>query len=79
MRANESKLGKMSPEQLWNDRRQFVRNLGDLLEQTRENIIGADLNDDETVSVFYSNGHVEHICVAMDSYMAIIRDVTRNL
>ena len=79
MKANESKRGRMTEEQAWNDRRTFVHNLGELLAQTRENIFGAELYEDDTVGIMYSSGHVEYINVAMGSYMAIIRDVTRNL
>lgn len=79
MRANESKHSRMSEEQQWNDRRTFVHNLGDLLSQTRENIFGAELYDNDTVGIMYSSGHIEYINVAMDSFMGIIRDVTRNL
>lgn len=60
-------------------RKQFVHNLGELLAQTREGIIGAELSNNELVTVTYSNGYTRRINVDMDSYIAIIRDVTKHL
>ena len=61
------------------DRALFVHNLGTLLSQTREGITGAYLTDRETVVVTYRDGYTEEINVRADSYLAIIRDVTRKL
>ena len=61
------------------DRALFVHNLGILLSQTREGITGAYLTDHETVVVTYRDGYTEEINVRADSYLAIIRDVTRKL
>lgn len=77
--ANESRAAYMRPELAQNDRKQFVYNLGILLSQTREGIIGAYLDDQELVHVRYKGGHEELINVNMDSYLAIIRDVTKGL
>lgn len=77
--ANESRAAHMHPDCALVDRKQFVTNLGVLLTQTREGIQGAYLDDDEIVHVVYQNNHEELINVNMDSYLAIIRDVTKGL
>lgn len=77
--ADESRAAYMHPDCALADRKQFVVNLGTLLHQTREGILGAYLDDDEIVHVIYSGGHEELINVNMDSYLAIIRDVTKGL
>lgn len=78
-RANETMsfaiLGLMAKT----DREQFVFNLGWLLSQTRECIVGAYLDDREIVHVVYEGGYQEEVNVNMDSYLAIIRDVTKHL
>lgn len=77
--ANETRAAYMHPNLAQNDRKQFVCNLGTLLRQTREGIVGAYLDDQEMVHVVYNGGHEELINVNMDSYLAIIRDVTKGL
>lgn len=77
--ANESSAAFFSTGAAYEDRQLFVHNLGVLLSQTRERIIGAELDDNECVHVYYKGGHVEMINVRCNSYMAIIRDVTKNL
>lgn len=77
--ASETKAAYMSNIEAYQDRRQFVENLGILLKQTREGIVGAYLDDSEHVHVVYNNDYEEIINVNMDSYMAIIRDVTKRL
>ena len=62
-----------------NDRHLFVANLGTLLSQTREGIVGAYLDDRDQVHVVYKDGYARVVDVSCDSYMAIIRDVTRRL
>lgn len=61
------------------DRKQFVENLGWLLSQTREGIVGAYLDNEEIVHVVFRNGHEKLVNVRMNSYMAIIRDVGKAL
>lgn len=78
-RANETFACYMTKEPALEDRKLFVHNLGVLLSQTREGIISAELDDNEMVAVRYTHGHTEYVNVNMDSYMAIIRDVTRRL
>lgn len=77
--ANETQAMFVSDDLALKDRKQFVHNLGELLSQTRERIVGAELDDDEIVTVTYTNGHTVTINVNMDSYLAIVRDVTKNL
>ena len=77
--ANETKAMFVSDDLALKDRKQFVHNLGELLSQTREGIVGAELDDGEIVTVNYRGGHTVQINVNMDSYLAIIRDVTKYL
>ena len=77
--ANEVKAMFMNDEDALNDRKLFVHNLGALLAQTREDIVGAELDDHELVTVKYNCGHEVIINVNHDSYLAIIRDVCRAL
>ena len=77
--ANETQAMFVSDDLALKDRKQFVHNLGELLSQTRERIVGAELDDNEIVTVIYTNGHTVAVNVNMDSYLAIVRDVTKNL
>ena len=77
--TNETRAAYMTNIEAYQDRRQFVKNLGILLKQTREGIVGAYLDDSEHVHVVYTNAYEEIINVNMDSYLAIIRDVTKGL
>ncbi len=61
------------------DRKQFVENLGWLLSQTREGVESAYLDDKNTVHVVHRSGRELLVNVAMDSYIAIIRDVGKAL
>lgn len=82
MRANEAMAAFMSDEDAIRDREQFVRNLGDLLSQTRDGVVSCELidakKDTEHVLVTYRNGYTKKIRTHMDSYAAIIRDVARR-
>ena len=77
--ANETYSVFVSDDLALKDRKLFVHNLGELLSQTREGIVGAEPDDDEIVTVTYKGGHTVQINVNMDSYLAIIRDVTKYL
>lgn len=57
------------------DRQLFVKNLGILLSQTRNDIISASLDKDEIVTVTFKGGYKKRVNVNMDSYSAIIKDV----
>ena len=82
MRANETVAAFMSDEGMIRDREQFVRNLGDLLSQTRDGVVSCELinaeKPSEHVLVTYKGGGTRKICTHMDSYAAIIRDVARR-
>lgn len=77
--ANEARAAYKDRKDALLDRQLFVLNLGVLLSQTREGIERAYLDNEEQVHVVYKGGHEELVNVDCDSYMAIIRDVTRRL
>lgn len=82
MRANETAAAFMSDEDVIHDREIFVRNLGWLLSQTRDGVVGCELinaeQPGEYVLVTYKGGGTRKINTHMDSYAAIIRDVARR-
>ena len=79
MRANESMAMFMDEQGAIRDREQFVRNLGELLSQTRDGAVSCELVDAEKptehVLVTYKGGGTRKIGTYMDSYAAIVRDV----
>ena len=81
-RANETMAAFMSDEDMIRDREQFVRNLGDLLSQTRDGVVSCELidaeKDTEHVLVTYKGGGTRKINTYFDSYAAIVRDVARR-
>ena len=77
--ASEVKAISMPSTAAYEDRQLFVANLGTMLSQTREGIVGAYLDDDEIVHVVFRNDYEKLVNVRLDSYMAIIRDVTKGL
>lgn len=77
-RADEGATMFASDENMLEDRKVFVRNLGWLLSQTRDGVTGCELNDNDTVTIFYRGGGTHSVNVAHDSYGAIIRDVARE-
>ncbi len=70
-------------ERLWDDdRRLFVRNLGWLLSQTRCGVVSCELygdQDREYVIARYDHGGKREIDVTADSYLTIIKDVTKRV
>lgn len=82
MRANETAAAFMSDEDMIRDRKKFVRNLGELLSQTRDGVLSCELIDAEQpgehVLVTYQGGATRKIYTHMDSYAAIVRDVARR-
>ncbi len=70
-------------ERLWDDDwRLFVRNLGWLLSQTRCGVVSCELygdQDREYVIARYDHGGKREIDVTADSYLAIIKDVTKRV
>lgn len=81
-RANETAAAYMTDEDMIRDREKFVWNLGWLLSQTRDGVLGCDLidagNPGEYVLVTYKGGGTRMIGTYMDSYAAIVRDVARR-
>ena len=78
-RANETKAMFMSEEGAKLDRRIFVNNLGVLLSQTREQVVSAELDDNEIVTITFKGGATKKVNVHMDSYAAIIKDVMKYI
>lgn len=78
-RANETGSMFMSDGDALKDRKLFVRNLGELLSQTREGISSCELDDNETVSIRFRCGAVREVNVHLDSYTAIIKDVVKKI
>ena len=76
--ANETATMFASEADMLSDRKQFVRNLGWLLTQTRDGVDYCELSDDDIVTVYYLDGGKREINVAHDSYAAIVRDVARR-
>ena len=70
-------------ERMWDDdRRLFVCNLGWLLSQTRCGVVSCELygdQDREYVIARYDHGGKREIDVTADSYLAIIKDVTKRM
>lgn len=81
-RANETMAGIMNEEGAIRDRELFVRNLGELLSQTRDGVVSCELIDAEKptehVLVTYRGGGTRRIGTYIDSYAAIIRDVAKG-
>lgn len=78
-RASETAAMNMCTADAYQDRKLFVHNLGELLSQARERVVCAYLDDNDQVHVQYRSSHEKVINVACDSYLAIVRDVTKNL
>lgn len=79
MRANETSAAFMDEADALADRKTFVKNLGDLLSQTRESVKSCELDDGEIVTVTFNCGATRRVNVNLDSYTAIIRDVVKNI
>lgn len=78
MRANETWAGASmgNEEDCLKDRKLFVENLGELLSQTNQQVISAELDDNEIVTVHFEGGD-KKVNVNMDSYLGIIKDVLK--
>lgn len=80
MRANEGWAGALysmgDKEGCLKDRKLFVENLGELLSQTNQQVIGTELDDNEIVTVHFEGGD-KKVNVNMDSYLGIIKDVLK--
>ena len=60
------------------DRMLFVRNLGSLLSQTREGVLGCELDNKEIVTIYFEGG-TRKVNVKCDSYTAIVKDVVKAI
>ena len=83
-RASETEAMFMPDILAREDKARFVENLGKLLSQTREGVTGCRLitsedSDDEVVEVTYKGGYQMLVIISLDSYVAIIRDVCKNI
>lgn len=82
MKASETLAAFMDEQDAILDRERFVRNLGELLSQTRDGVASCELIDAEKatehVLVTYMDGGTRKISTYTDSYAAIIRDVARR-
>ena len=79
MRADEGARMFDSDEANESDKAIFVRNLGWLLSQTREGVRGCRLEQNGTAVITYKNGYERKVNINGDSYMAIIKDVAKNV
>lgn len=77
--ANETSAAFAEEKAMAQDRATFVRNLGILLSQTREGIIGCELDENEVVTIHFKHGATRCVNVECDSYIAIIREVTEYI
>lgn len=80
--ADEIQADFMSDEVKLEDRKLFTKNLGCLLSQTREGVIGCELevvsDYEEYVVITYRGGAQKMVNVSMDSYAAIVKDVIKQ-
>ena len=79
MRADEEARMFDSDEANEADKAIFVRNLGWLLSQTRVGVRGCRLEQNKTVVITFKNGYEFQVDISGDSYMAIIKDVAKNV
>lgn len=79
VKANETKVMFADEEVNRRDKETFVRNLGWLLSQTREQVERCYLDEEEQVHVVFRGGSERTVNVKYDSCAAIIRDVMRVL
>ena len=78
--ANEVGVMLASEEVQHKDKARFVSNLAGLLGQTREGVADLALSEDgETVTILFKGGASRRVNIACDSYIAIVRDVTKAI
>lgn len=75
--ANETMAMFMDDKDALADRKLFVENLGKLYTQTREQVLNMKLDTSENVIITYKGGSTKKVNVHLDSYAAIIRDVSK--
>lgn len=81
--ANESAMMYAGPLERLMDKTLFVENLGILLSQTRENVAGCTLLNNETLEITFQypdrSIYREKVNIACDSYAAIIKDTMKHI
>ena len=81
--ASETLAAFTAKDEAIRDRELFVHNLGELLGQTREGVDACVMHNteaaDEFVRVHFKDGFTKDIHTAADSYIAIVRDVTKSI
>lgn len=77
-KANETLAMYLDEKSAFEDRKLFVRNLGKLLSQTRNDVESCELDDNEIVTIHFKGGYTKKVNVNMDSYSAIVRDVSKH-
>ena len=75
--ANETAMMFADEEANHHDKETFVRNLGWLLSQTREQVERCYLDEEEQVHIVFRGGSERKVNVKHDSHAAIIRDVAK--
>ena len=60
-------------------KKEFVERLGEVLSLTREGVESLVLKDKDTVIVVYEGGYEKEVNIAMNSAIAIVRDVAKNI
>lgn len=75
--ANETAMMFADEDANRHDKETFVRNLGWLLSQTREQVERCYLDEEEQVHIVFRGGSERKVNVKHDSYAAIIRDVAK--
>lgn len=77
IRADETRAFATDREVYQYDRQVFANNLGWLLSQTREGIIGCEMQDHYVIVKF--RNCEKKIDVSCDSYLGIIKDVLSHI
>lgn len=78
--ANEERMMFASAEENHKDKVLFVHNFANLLCQTREQILDLTLSDDgEEITIEFDGGGTRKVNIALDSYIAIMRDVLKAI
>ncbi len=78
--ANEDAAMYASSEVAAADKALFITNLAGLLRQTREGAVDLALSEDgETVTILFDGGGTRRVNIACDSYLAIVKDVTKAI
>lgn len=82
--CNENKAMFMDDEAALADRADFVRNVGKLASQTREQVdhieyIPESENDTEYAVIVYKGESRKFVNIRANSYSAIVRDIFKNI